>query len=245
MRLWITVQPPSVGRENTVTWGYHLQEHPAKPCGTLHGLTCRHVAVDFEGLRSCGLHLENATALLPSQEELVATLWELCRGRKQQLRRWPQTPLPQQVAPTTALALAALATSPASCAQQWLRLRTRAGDTAPNFSICKRCDPTSFLLFKQSSLGFHPRQKPGFGPGWSDLGWRAGLPIEEGQRSFPALSTPAGGSSPFGVGQRQGQASPIPHEAEAGSRGLRGRKKDRVLTSGRCLSIQHMTFFSQ
>lgn len=131
MRLWITVQPPSVRRENTVTWGYHLQEHPPKCCRMLHGSTCSHVAVDFEGLRSCRLHLENAAALLPSQEELLATLWELCRGRKQQLRRWPQTPLSQQIAPSVAPALVALATSPVSCAGQWLQLWTHAEDNGP------------------------------------------------------------------------------------------------------------------
>lgn len=86
MRLWITVQPPSVGRENTVTGGLPLTRPPCRVPGTLRGFTCAHVAVDLEGLRSCGLYLENATASLPSQEELVATLWELCRGRKQQLR---------------------------------------------------------------------------------------------------------------------------------------------------------------
>lgn len=42
-----------------------------------------------------------------------------------------------------------------------------------------------------------------------------------------------------------GPSIPIPHKAEAVSRGLRGREKDKVLTSGRWLSIQHMTSFSQ
>lgn len=58
---------------------------------------------------------------------------------------------------------------------------------APDFSIFKHCDPTSSLLVKQSSLGFHPRQKPGFGLCWSDLSWRAGLFIKKGQRSFPGI----------------------------------------------------------
>lgn len=119
------------------------------------------------------------------------------------------------------------------------------GTPTPDFSIFKHCDPTSSLSFKQSSLGFHPRQKPGFGPGWSDLSWRPGLPIEEGQRSFPGPSTPTERNSSLGVGQCQGQASLIPQEAEAGSRGFRSRKKDKVPTSGRWLSIQHMTSFSQ
>lgn len=46
--------------------------------GCLRHFTCSHVAVDFEGLGTRGLHLENAAALLPGQEELVAILRELC-----------------------------------------------------------------------------------------------------------------------------------------------------------------------
>lgn len=45
-------------------------------------VTCSHVAVDFEGLRPQGLHLEDAAALLPGQEELLAVLWELCRKKE-------------------------------------------------------------------------------------------------------------------------------------------------------------------
>lgn len=160
------------------------------------------------------------------------------------MRRWPQAPLPQQVAPTTAPALAALATSPVSCAQHGCSSGHVLGTTAPDFSIFKHCDPTSSLLFKQSSLGFHPMQKPGFGPAWSDLSWRAGPSIKEGQRSSQVPLHSQTGVAHLGWGNTRAKY-PHPIEAEAGSRGLRSREKDKVLTSGRWLSIQHMTSFSQ
>lgn len=114
----------------------------------------------------------------------MATLWELCRGRKKQLRRWPQTPLPQQVAPTMAQHLQPWPQAQSVVHSSGCSSGHVLGTMPPDFSIFKHCDPTSSLLYKQSTLGFHPRQKPDFGPGQSDLSWRAGLPIKEGQRSF-------------------------------------------------------------
>lgn len=69
------------------------------PCSVLRGarhpqrLTCSHVAVDFEGLRPRGLHLEDAAALLPGQEELLAVLWELCKKKEKVSEKTSPCPL--------------------------------------------------------------------------------------------------------------------------------------------------------
>lgn len=69
------------------------------PCSVLRGarhpqrVTCSHVAVDFEGLRPRGLHLEDAAALLPGQEELLAVLWELCRKKEKVSEKTSPCPL--------------------------------------------------------------------------------------------------------------------------------------------------------
>lgn len=118
--------------------------------------------------------------------------------------------------------------------------------TAPDFSIFKRRDPVSSHLSERSSLGFYPRQKPGVGPGWGDLGWRAELPIEETSEELPSsLCAHSRQEQPIWGGvmpdASQGQASPSHPKAEAASKGLRGRKKPQVLPPARHLSIQHTT----